>query len=352
MFAWYGIEPRGTCPQLAGSGDRSMRRREFLTHLTGALLAWPTIAAAQAPNIPVIGFLNPGTQRPFSSFLAAFHKGLNAAGFVEGRNVLIEYRWAEGEFSRSRLSEQAAGLVRRRVTLIVATGGTASAVAAKQATDTIPILFIGGADPVSVGLVSSLARPTGNATGVSVYTSALIEKRLELLGELVPAAKTIVALANPEGVVYKVEEADLKSAAEALGIQLLASEASSESGIEKAFVYAEAQRAGAMLVSADPFFTSKRTKIVELAAIHRLPVAYPWREYVVAGGLMSYGPSITEAYRQIGEYAGRILRGAKPQDLPVQMPTRFEAVINKKTAQGLGLEIPVPLLIMADEVIE
>jgi putative ABC transport system substrate-binding protein len=327
-----------------------MKRREFLSLLSGLAAGSPLVVSAQNANIPLIGFLNLGSPRPFATFLAAFHKGLNASGYFEGRNVTIEYRWAEGDFDRLR--EQAGDLVRRRVALIVAAGGTASANAARSATEIIPILFVGGANPIQAGLVSSLSRPGGNATGLSVYTSELMQKRMELLRELVPAAAVIALLVNPNGVVAKFETEYLGKAVAAAGPQLLVLEATTQSGVEPAFVSAVQQRSGALLVSADPLFTSIRDQIVELAAQYRLPTAYPWREFVSAGGLMSYGASITDAYRQIGDYAGRILKGAKPDDLPVQQPTTFELVLNLKTAKALGIDVPYSLLVTASEVVE
>ena len=327
-----------------------MNRRQFITLLGGAAATWPLAARAQQTAMPVIGFLNIASPRAFASFVAAFRRGLNAGGYVEGRNVTIEYRWAEGDYDRLR--EQAADLVKRQVTLIVATGGTTAALVAKNATGTIPILFISGANPVDEGLVTSFGRPDGNATGVSVYTSELVGKRLQLLRELLPGAAMIAVLGNPTGVVYKLETKDLEQAADAAGLHLLILEVTAESGFEAAFALAHQQRAEGLFVSADAFFTSKRNQIIELAARHRLPAAYPWREYALAGGLMSYGSSIPDAYRLIGEYAGRILNGANPSDLPVQQPTTFDLVLNLKTANALGLEIPVKLLALADEVIE
>ena len=326
-----------------------MRRREFLGVL-GAAAAWPRAARAQQPAIPVIGFLNSASPRAFAQFVAAFHRGLNARGYVEGRNVTIEYRWAEGHYDR--LQEQAADLVRRRVALIAATGGTTPALAAKQATATIPILFISGANPIDEGLVTNFRRPDGNATGVNVYTSELLGKRLQLLRELLPRAATIALLGNPTAAVYRVETEDLAQAMRDLGLQLLVLQATAGSGFEAAFAAAAERRADGLLVSADPFFTSERDQIIALAARHRLPAAYPWREYAVAGGLVSYGASIPDAYRLIGEYAGRILDGAKPADLPVVQPTKFDLVINLKTAKALGTTIPDKFLSIADEVIE
>jgi putative tryptophan/tyrosine transport system substrate-binding protein len=327
-----------------------MRRREFITVVGGAAAAWPLSARAQQPAMPVVGFLNIASPRAFAGFVAAFHRGLNAGGYVEGRNVAIEYRWAEGDFDRLR--EQAADLVRRHVAVLVATGGTTTALLAKNATATIPVLFISGANPVDEGLVTSFSRPEGNATGVSVYTSELVGKRLQLLRELLPRGAMVALLGNPTGVVHKRETKDLEQAADAAGLQLLILEVTAESGFEAAFASVLQQRAGGLFVSADAFFTSKRDQIIEFAARHRLPAAYPWREYALAGGLMSYGASIPDAYRLIGDYAARILKGANPGDLPVQQPTTFDLVLNVKTAKALGLQIPATLLAIADEVIE
>jgi putative tryptophan/tyrosine transport system substrate-binding protein len=327
-----------------------MRRREFITVVGGAAAAWPLSARAQQPAMPVVGFLNIASPRAFAGFVAAFHRGLNAGGYVEGRNVAIEYRWAEGDFDRLR--EQAADLVRRHVAVLVATGGTTTALLAKNATATIPVLFISGANPVDEGLATSFSRPEGNATGVSVYTSELVGKRLQLLRELLPRGAMVALLGNPTGVVHKRETKDLEQAADAAGLQLLILEVTAESGFEAAFASVLQQRAGGLFVSADAFFTSKRDQIIEFAARHRLPAAYPWREYALAGGLMSYGASIPDAYRLIGDYAARILKGANPGDLPVQQPTTFDLVLNVKTAKALGLQIPATLLARADEVIE
>jgi putative ABC transport system substrate-binding protein len=327
-----------------------VKRRDFIKLLGGAAAAWPLAARAQQSAIPVIGFLNIASARPFAGFVAAFHKGLTAGGYVEGRNVTIEYRWAEGDYDRLR--DQAAELVGRHVAVIVATGGTTTALVAKNATRTIPVLFISGANPVDEGLVSSFRRPEGNATGVSVYSSELVGKRLQLLHELLPMGAMIAVLWNPTSVVYKLETKDLEQVAKATGLKLLILDVTAESGFEAAFASAVEQRAGGLLVSADAFFMSKRDKIVELATLNRLPAAYPWREYALAGGLMSYGASIPDAYRLIGGYAARILKGAKPGDLPVQQPTKFDLVINLKTAKSLDLAIPPILHARADEVIE
>jgi putative tryptophan/tyrosine transport system substrate-binding protein len=327
-----------------------VNRRRFITLLGGAAAAWPLAAQAQQPAMPVVGVLNIASPRAFAGFVAAFHRGLNAGGYVEGRNVAIEYRWAEGDFDRLR--EQAADLVRRHVAVLVATGGTTTALLAKNATATIPVLFISGANPVDEGLVTSFSRPEGNATGVSVYTSELVGKRLQLLRELLPRGAMVALLGNPTGVVHKRETKDLEQAADAAGLQLLILEVTAESGFEAAFASVLQQRAGGLFVSADAFFTSKRDQIIEFAARHRLPAAYPWREYALAGGLMSYGASFPDAYRLIGDYAARILKGANPGDLPVQQPTTFDLVLNVKTAKALGLQIPATLLARADEVIE
>jgi putative ABC transport system substrate-binding protein len=275
---------------------------------------------------------------------------LNAAGYVEGQNVLIEYRWADGDFGRVR--EAAAELVRRRVTLIAATGGTAVAKIVKTATETIPILFVSGFDPVQFGLVASLSRPGGNATGLSLHTTELVSKRMELVRELTPKAKKIALLVNPQGVVAKIETKELEEGTARAGLGSLVLHASADNDFESAFASAMEQGAEALLVSADPFFTSNRDRITMLAASHKLPAVYPWREYAAAGGLMSYGPSITNAFEQIGRYAGRILKGAKPADLPVQVPTKFELAINVTTAQALGLSVSPWMLARADEVIQ
>jgi putative ABC transport system substrate-binding protein len=330
-----------------------MIRRKFLTFLTlliGGVIVWPSGGRAQSPAIPVIGFLNIGSAPTFATFVAAFHKGLNAAGFVEGRNLAIEYRWADGDFDLLR--EQALDLARRRVVLIVATGGLVSARAAKEATDTIPILNLFGVNPVGEGLVTSFNRPGSNFTGVSLYASELIPKRLELLRELVPSTFKFALILNPKTPAARFERPDVQRAARETGLELLVLEASAEGDLKKAFDSAVAAGVGALVLSPDGFFTSRRALILELAASHKLPVVYPWREYAVAGGLMSYGPSITDAYRQIGDYAGRLLKGAKPKDLPVQMPTKFELVINLRTAKALGLTVPRIVYARADEVIE
>jgi putative ABC transport system substrate-binding protein len=324
-----------------------MQRRIFIA-LVGSAMLWPLGAGAQ--GLPVIGFLNSASAAPFAPLLAAFHEGLKEGGYIEGQNVAIEYRWAEGQYDR--LPALAADLVRRQVTVIVATGGTVSARAAKAATTTIPVLFIGGANPVGEGLVSSFNRPGGNVTGVSTYTSELGPKRLELLRELVPKATKIAMLMNPENTADRQSVQDMEASMGVAGLSMLTLRARGETEFEPAFVTAAQRGAEALLISADSFFNSRRAQLVALAARHAMPAAYPWREYVTAGGLMSYGASIPGAYRQIGQYATRILKGDKPGDLPVQNPTKFELHINLKTAKALGLEVPLLVLMRADEVIE
>jgi putative ABC transport system substrate-binding protein len=329
------------------------KRRTFIRLLGGALasplVAWPFAASAQGP-LPVIGFLNLSSPAPFAPLLAAFHKGLRDGGYVEGRNVAIEYRWAEGQ--AARLPALADDLVRRRVSLIAATGGTVSARAAKAATSTIPILFIGGPNPVDDGLVTSLNRPGGNATGMALFTSELMPKRLELLGELVPGATTIALLVNPTDIAHEPDAKHVEAGVRATGRQMVLLKASAESDFEPAFASAVRQRSDALLVSANAFFTGRRAQLVALAARHALPAGYPLREYADIGGLMSYGPSIAGAYRVVGRYASRILMGDKAGDLPVQMPTRLELTINLTTAKSLGLSVPPTLFVAADDLLE
>jgi ABC-type uncharacterized transport system substrate-binding protein len=326
-----------------------MQRRVFLAGLASAM-AWQLRVAAQAQAVPVIGFLNTASPGPFAPLVAAFREGLKDGGYIEGQNVAIEYRWAEGQYDR--LPALAADLVRRQVAVIAATGGTVSARAAKGATSTIPVLFIGGANPVSEGLVSSFNRPGGNVTGVSTYMSELAPKRLELLRELVPKATKIASLINPENAADWRAMQDMEPASRTAKISLLTFKAKVESEFEPAFDALVRQGAEALLVSADPIFNSRRGQLIALAARHAIPAAYPWREYALAGGLMSYGPSISGLYRQIGQYVTRILKGDKPGDLPVQNPTKFELLVNLKTAQALGLTVPTTVLVAADEVIE
>ena len=327
-----------------------MRRRDFIIFLAGAMAAWPLAARAQQKAMPVIGVLNTGSPSPSEPLTAAFRQGLSEAGYVEGRNLAIEYRWAEGHYDR--LPALAADLVGRKVDLIMA-GSPPSALAAKSATSTIPIVFRHGGDPVGDGLVASLARPGGNLTGVSqLGGEGLTAKRLELLSELVPRAGVIALLVNPNSSTAERVIKEVQQAARAKGVQLHVLKASSETEIDAAFASLIELHAGALVLSADPFLSSQREQLVALASRHAVPAIYAWREFVASGGLISYGPSLTAAFHLIGIYAGKILKGAKASDLPVEQPTKFELVINNKTAKSLGLTVPPTLLAQADDVIE
>jgi putative tryptophan/tyrosine transport system substrate-binding protein len=325
-------------------------RREFITLLGGAAVAWPLAARAQQPPMLVIGFLRSTSIERSAHLVAAFLRGLKEAGYVEGQNVSIVYRSAEGQYDR--LPALAAELVQHRVDIIVATGGSEPARAAKAATTTIPIVFSGGGDPVREGFVSSLNRPAGNLTGVSLLTIDIGSKRLGLLRELVPNAKTIAMLVNPNSPELGPHLRDVQGAAHSLGQQIQVLNARNEEEIDSAFAAMARERPDALLMDPDPFLVSRREQIVTLANHYRIPALYEWRELAEAGGLASYGPSHTEPYRLIGIYTGRILKGAKPAELPVIQSTKFELVINLRTAKRIGFEIPPTLLARADEVIE
>jgi putative ABC transport system substrate-binding protein len=325
-------------------------RREFVTLLGSAAAAWPLAGRAQQPAMPVIGFLSSGSPRTFVNFLKAFHAGLSDEGFVERRNVAIVYRWAEGHFDE--LDALATELVAEGAAVIAATGGVRSAEAAKNATTTIPVVFVIGFDPVKVGLVASFNKPGGNLTGTTIITTELATKRLSLLYDLDPGMRNVAILVNPESMRADVEIENVIVAARDTGRPLFVLRASSISEIDAAFASLAEQQLRALIISAAPFFMTRRAQLVGLAASHKMPVVYPFREFVDDGGLMSYGPSLTSAYRRAGVYAGRILKGAKPGELPIESPSRFEFLINLKTAKTLNLTIPPGVLAIADEVIE
>jgi putative tryptophan/tyrosine transport system substrate-binding protein len=325
-----------------------MRRREFIT-IVGSAAAWPLAARAQQPALPVIGFLHQGLLQPNSHTIDAFRRGLQENGYVDDQNVKLEFRWADGKYDR--LPALADDLVRRPAKVIVA-ALLPAARAAKAVTATIPIVFISGSDPIETGLVTSLNRPTGNVTGVSLFSVPLIAKRLELLHELIPGAVRAGVLVNPSNPNAEANEREIKTAARVMGLQIQLIRASSEQDFHAAFAAAGQQRLSGLLVSADGFYASRREVLVALAARHRIPTMYFQREFVAASGLISYGASSPEMYRQAGIYTARILKGEKPADLPVMQPIKFELMINLKTAKALGLEVPPTLLARADEVIE
>jgi len=327
-----------------------MKPREFLL-LSAATIAWPLPLSAQQPGTAIVGFLSSGSAASLNKqWLAAFQRALKEAGYVDGQNVTIEYRAADDHYDQ--LPGLAADLVSRQVAVIVAAGGPVSALAAKKATQTIPIVFTTVSDPVKSGLVASINRPGGNVTGTAGLTSELDAKRLELLHQFKPDINFIGVLVNPNRPGVDAQLNDLQTAARAIGPQLLIQKAGTEEALDAAFEAFAQQRVGALLVTADPLFNFKRAHVIALAARNAIPAIYQWREFAADGGLMSYGPSITEAYYQTGVYAARILGGAKPADLPVTQPSRFELVINAKTARALGAEVPSSLLARADEVIE
>ena len=326
-----------------------MKRREFITLLGGAAAAWPVMARAQQPKMPVVGFLNGGSPEGYAPMVEAVRQGLKEAGYAEGQNVAIEFGWAEGKYER--LKALASDMIRRQVDVIAATS-TPAALATKALTSTIPIVFTTGADPVELGLVASLNRPGGNVTGVSFLVNELTSKQFEMLHKLLPKASLFGFLVNPGVAFAKSQIKDAEGAARSLGHRLLVLTAKTEREIDAAFNTLVQRKADGLVTISEPFLNSRRDQVVELAARHSLPALYPVRDYVAAGGLVSYGSSIVGAYREVGVYTGRILKGEKPADLPVVRPTKLELVINLKTAKTLGIEIHPQLLATADEVIE
>jgi putative tryptophan/tyrosine transport system substrate-binding protein len=324
-----------------------MKRRKFMTLLSGAV-AWPLAARAQQPALPVIGFLNSASAQAYARPLAAFREGLNTTGYVDGRNVAIEYRWADGQYDR--LPAMAAELVNRQVAVIAANGPAVPP--AKATTATIPIVFTAGFDPIELGLIASLNRPGGNLTGISILNAELGPKRLELLRELLPAATMVALLINPNNPSAVTVSRELQAVARTIGLEIHVLHASTEAELDAAFATLVELRASALAIGNDPFFNSRSARLAALAASHAMPAIYQYREFAAAGGLMSYDGSLTDAYRQAGIYTGRILTGAKPGDLPVQQSTKVELIINLKTANALGLTVPLPLLGRADEVTE
>jgi putative ABC transport system substrate-binding protein len=326
-----------------------MRRRDFISLAGGAAAFWPLAAGAQQPAMPIIGFLDSSSADEYAPFLAAFRSGLNEAGFIEGRNVAIEYRWADGRYDR--LPALAAELVRVPVAVLVATGITA-AVATKAATATIPIVFNTGGDPIRFGLVASLNRPGGNVTGVASLGKELVAKRFELLREMVPKADVIAFLVNPNNAVAELDTSDAQAAAATLGQKLIVLKAGSKDDIDTAFSAIVEQRGGGLLQQVDPFLQSRHGQLVALAARYALPAIYERRDFAAAGGLMSYGTNLRDALRLVGNYTGRVLKGEKPADLPVQQAVKVELILNLRTAKALGLDVPMSMLMRVDEVIE
>jgi putative ABC transport system substrate-binding protein len=318
--------------------------------LGGSALLWPLPTRAQQTHLPVVGYLSGAFPEPAGPFVSAFREGLNETGYVDGQNLAIEYRWAEGHYER--LPSLADDLVQRKVDVLAAMGGTPTILAAKGATATIPIVFLGGGDLVADGVVASYARPGGNLTGISIMAAELNEKRLDLLSELMPQAKGFALLINPSNPAAKRFVEDVRAAAKGKGLRLDLLNAETESEINAAFSSLGSRHEEGLVVAADPFFNSRREQLIALASSHAIPAIYEWREFAVAGGLMSYGASQTELFRQVGMQVGRVLAGSKPANLPVEQPTKFELVINLKTAKALGITVPQSLLARADEVIE
>jgi putative ABC transport system substrate-binding protein len=332
---------------------QQMKRREFITLLGSAAAAWPLAALAQQPAMPVVGFLNAASPDLFAHVVRAFHLGLSETGYVEGRNVAIEYRWAENQYDR--LPELAAELVRRRVSVITTGSSTLAALAAKAATTTLPIVFLMGSDPVQFGLVASLNRPGGNLTGITTLNLEMTPKRLQVLRELLPTTTIMAVLVNPTNAPATVETEvrQVQAAAHTLGLQMVhVLQASTERDLDSAFSTLIQRRAGGLVISADTFFSGKSVELAALASRHAVPTISPYRDFVTAGGLMSYGGSVTELYRLAGVYIGRILKGEQPADLPVQQVTKVQLAINLKTAKALGLTVPTSLIGRADEIIE
>jgi putative tryptophan/tyrosine transport system substrate-binding protein len=328
-----------------------VKRREFITLLAGAAAAWPLVARAEPTPLPVIGFINGGTADGAARYTAAFRKGLSETGYLEGQNVIVEYHWLEGQYARA--PAVAAVLVHRHVTVIAVPGLTSAALAAKAATRTIPIVFGIGDDPVRLGLVTSLARPAGNATGINFFAQEITSKRLGLLHELMPKATRIAVLVNPSNAEStEVTLKEVRETARALGLEIHVLNASTRGEIDAAFAAVARERADALFVAGDGLFTSRRVQFATLAARDRVPAMYGTRELVEAGGLMSYGTSVSDMFHQVGIYTGRILKGAKPADLPVLQATKFEFVINLQTARALGIEVPNSIQLLADELIE
>jgi ABC-type uncharacterized transport system substrate-binding protein len=326
-----------------------MRRRDFIAGVAGLAAAWPLAVRAQQAAIPVVGFLNSGSAAEWAHLVAAFNEGLNELGYAEGKSVAVEYRWAQGE--NDRLPGLAADLVRRQVAVIAAFGPPAAA-AAKAATTTIPIVFTAGTDPIDLGLVTNFRRPTGNATGFNIFAEVLTPKRQELLHELVPTAPLVAMLVNPKSPQTRSELRNVQAAADSLGQPVRIFSVGSDDEIDAAFATITGQRISGLLVQPDQFFTGRRDQLVLLTTRHAIPTIFGWREFAIAGGLLSYGTSLRAAYRQVAIYTGRVLKGEKPADLPIQQATAFEMVVNLKAAKAIGVTIPTAILLRADEVIE